>query len=329
MPARKKAKTASSAVHDWFTGRSVLATDEFTRERAELVFETALKCKAIVEKKGGCKLLEGKVLSTVFYEASTRTHSSFQAAMYRLGGQVIAMADMSNTSVKKGETLTDTIKCVECYSDVIAMRHPEIGSAKECSEAVNIPILNGGDGAGEHPTQALLDAFTIVSELGKIDGQTVTMVGDLKHGRTVHSLAKLLARFDCKLNYVSPDSLAMPQKYIDLVKSTGDVEQHSTSDLKSVLPESDILYVTRIQKERFEDASEYDKVSGCYIITPGLLEEGKAKDSLRILHPLPRVNEIAVEVDSDPRAAYFRQMRNGMYVRMALLALCLGKADEL
>lgn len=269
-------------------------------------------------------------MSTLFYEPSTRTHSSFQAAMYRLGGQVIAISDMSNTSVKKGETLSDTVKCIECYSDVIAMRHPRIGSATEASEAVRIPILNGGDGAGEHPTQALLDAFTIMAELGKVDGLTVTMLGDLKHGRTVHSLAKLLSRFNCKLNYVSPAILKMPDYIMKIVEENeGETTQNATDDLLSMLPETDILYVTRIQKERFENPEEYDQVSSCYIVSPELLEKGKAKESLRILHPLPRVNEITTDVDDDPRAAYFRQMRNGMYVRMALLALCLGKAGDL
>jgi len=328
-PAPKRSKHQVDEMQEWFTGRSVLSVNEFTKTRTQRVFDVALKCKAIVETTGSCDLLKGKIMMTLFYEPSTRTHSSFQAAMYRLGGKVIAPT-MSNTSVKKGETLSDTVKCVECYCDIIAMRHPRIGSAKEASDAVEIPVLNGGDGAGEHPTQALLDAFTIQAELGKVDGLTVTMVGDLKHGRTVHSLAKLLSRFNCKLNYVSPAFLSMPEYIKEAVEGAGgEVTQFATEDILKVLPSTDILYVTRVQKERFEDPKEYEKVADCYIITPELLAKGKAKDTLRVLHPLPRVNEISTDLDSDPRAAYFRQMKNGMYVRMALVALALGKADQL
>lgn len=330
MPKKaKKQKTENNEVDAWFLGRSVISVNDFNRERVERVFELALKMKELVEEKGGCDVLKGKVMATLFYEPSTRTHSSFQAAMYRLGGQVIAMSDMSNTSVKKGETLSDTVKCVECYADVIVMRHPDIGSAKAASEAVKVPVLNGGDGAGEHPTQALLDAFTMREELGKIDDLTISLVGDLKHGRTVHSLAKLLSCFKCKINYVSPSILNMPTEIQKAVEEgDGKVVQNSTDDIVKVLAETDILYVTRVQKERFPDPEEYAKVANCYIVTPELLTQGNAKDTLRILHPLPRVNEISTAVDDDPRAAYFRQMKNGMYVRMALLALALGKANK-
>lgn len=313
---------------EWFRGRSVLSMNDFSRERIDRVFEVALRMKTMVEEKGGCDVLKGKVMSTVFYEPSTRTHSSFQAAMFRLGGQVIVMSDMSNTSVKKGETLDDTMKCVECYSDLIVLRHPTVGAAKQASDAVAVPVFNGGDGAGEHPTQALLDAFTIQAELGTIDGLTVSLVGDLKHGRTVHSLSKLLSLYNVTINYVAPACLGLPKSIQEHVTKKEGVVQHETEDILTVLPDTDILYVTRIQKERFVDPAEYDKVSSCYIITPELLDTGKAKETLRILHPLPRVNEISPKVDSDPRAAYFRQMRNGMYVRMALLALAFGVADK-
>jgi len=210
--------------------------------------------------------------------------------------------------------------------DAVVLRHPAIGSAKEAASYLSIPLLNGGDGAGEHPTQALLDAFTIHSELGKIDGLTITMVGDLKHGRTVHSLAKVLKHYKCKVNYVSPDFLSMPEEIQNELKQAG-VEQHCCTDVADVMPETDILYVTRVQKERFADLEEYKKAAGCYVITPQSLATAKA--TMRVLHPLPRVDEIDQAVDADPRAAYFREMKNGMYVRMALLALVLGKAQQL
>jgi aspartate carbamoyltransferase len=244
--------------------------------------------------------------------------------MQRLGGQVIPINEAKTSSVAKGESIADTAVTLGCYADVMVIRNPEVGSAAEAAAHAGIPVLNAGDGVGEHPTQALLDTFTMRQELGRLDGLTVTLLGDLKNGRTVHSLARLLTRFDdVKLNYVAPESLRMPQDVVDEVAAAG-VDQSLHEQLDDVLAETDVLYVTRIQKERFADPADYEKVKGVFVITPETLAH--AKEHMIVMHPLPRVNEITVEVDDDPRAAYFRQMEYGMYVRMALLALVLGKA---
>jgi len=229
------------------------------------------------------------------------------------------------SSVSKGESLPDTIRTLECYADVIVLRHPETGSAAIAAKAARKPVINAGDGVGEHPTQALLDIFTIFEELGagQVDGMTVTMLGDLKYGRTVHSLARLLSLFKVKINYVSPDILKMPKEVMDEVGAKG-IPQAEYASLEKVLPETDVLYVTRVQKERFEDPAEYDKVKGAYVIDPEVMKA--AKQDMIVMHPLPRVGEISPDFDDDPRAAYFRQMEYGLYVRMALLAMVLGKA---
>ncbi|KAL0591407.1 hypothetical protein ABG067_001438 [Albugo candida] len=247
--------------------------------------------------------------------------------MLRLGGTVIPVNE-STSSAQKGEMLADTMRCLECYADVIVLRHPARGSAAIAANAISKPLINAGDGIGEHPTQALLDLFTIYNELGTTDltGKIVTMVGDLKNGRTVHSLAKLLALFKVKIYYISPDTLKMPTEIIQSLNDCG-IEQHESNDLEPVMGITDVLYVTRIQKERFTSAHEYEAVKNDFRITLSTLDDAKA--SLLIMHPLPRVGEIAEEVDQDPRAAYFRQMKNGMYVRMALLALVLGAANDL
>ncbi|RLN75022.1 hypothetical protein BBJ28_00018930 [Nothophytophthora sp. Chile5] len=286
--------------------------------------------KAMVKAQGASDLLKGKLLANVFFEPSTRTSCSFQSSMLRLGGLVVGVSESSSSS-QKGETLADTMRCLECYADVVVLRHPVKGSALVAAEATKKPVLNAGDGVGEHPTQALLDLFTIYSELGDLEnlkGKVVTMVGDLKYGRTVHSLAKLLAMYGTTFNYVSPESLAMPRYVYDELAAQG-VQQHETTDLDSVINQSDVLYVTRVQKvgveqERFESEADYNAVKDSFRIT--LASIAQAKPNMVIMHPLPRVGEIAEEVDTDPRAAYFRQMENGMYVRMALLALVLGKA---
>jgi aspartate carbamoyltransferase len=245
--------------------------------------------------------------------------------MERLGGSVIPINEVKYSSVTKGESLTDTVRTLECYADVIVLRHPETGSAAIAAKAAKKPVINAGDGIGEHPTQALLDTFTIFEELGagQIDGMTVTMLGDLKYGRTVHSLARLLSLFKVKINYVSPDILRMPREVMEEVSAKG-IPQAEFSSLTDVLPETDVLYVTRVQKERFEDPAEYEKVKGAYVIDPGIMKA--AKQEMIVMHPLPRVGEISVDFDDDPRAAYFRQMEYGLYVRMALLAMVLGKA---
>jgi carbamoyl-phosphate synthase/aspartate carbamoyltransferase/dihydroorotase len=306
-----------------FFGKDILSVKQFDREHLETIFAVAHEMRGMVQRVGTFDLLKGKVLTNLFYEPSTRTSSSFVAAIQRLGGSVIQINNVTFSSVSKGETLADTVKTLECYSDAIVLRHPEKGSAAEAAEAADKPIINAGDGPGEHPTQALLDAYTIVEEMGTVDGLTITMLGDLKYGRTVHSLARLLTMYDVKINYVAPEILSMPDELIAEVEAAG-IEQTITTDLDAVLPDTDVLYVTRIQKERFEDPADYDLVKDSYVITPETLEN--AKDDMIVMHPLPRVGEISVDVDDDPRAAYFRQMEYGMYVRMALLALILGRA---
>ncbi|MFN3492026.1 MAG: aspartate carbamoyltransferase, partial [Anaerolineales bacterium] len=238
----------------------------------------------------------------------------------------IPISEVKYSSVSKGESLPDTIRTLECYADVIVLRHPETGSAAIAAKASKKPVINAGDGVCEHPTQALLDIFTIYEELGagQVDGMTVTMLGDLKYGRTVHSLARLLSMFtNIKLNYVSPEILKMPKEVMDEVAEKK-IPQAEFTSLEKVLPETDVLYVTRVQKERFEDPADYEKVKGAYVIDPEIMKA--AKKEMIVMHPLPRVGEISADFDDDPRAAYFRQMEYGLYVRMALLAMVLGKA---
>ncbi len=305
-------------------GWDILSVDQFDRDRLDHIFGRAEEMRAMVERVHGVDLLKGRVLACLFYEPSTRTSASFIAAMERLGGSVIPITQgVQFSSVSKGETLADTIRTLEQYADVIVLRHPEIGSAREAAEAAVIPVINAGDGAGEHPTQALLDLFTIREEMGRIDGLKVAMVGDLRFGRTVHSLTKLLLHFDVSLRFVSPEILRMPLKIMNEVRDKG-IDARETHDVADVIKNADVLYVTRVQKERFSDLAQYDEVKDHYIITPELMQQ--AKEKMVVMHPLPRVGEISTAVDADPRAAYFRQVQNGMYIRMALLAAVLGKA---
>jgi aspartate carbamoyltransferase len=306
-----------------FYGRDILSVSQFDRNDLEYIFGVAKEMRAMVERVGTFDLLKGKILANLFYEPSTRTSSSFLSAMERLGGSVIPINEVTYSSVAKGESLPDTIRTLECYADVIVLRHPEVGSSALAAKYARKPIINGGDGTGEHPTQALLDLFTIREELGRVDGLTVTMLGDLKYGRTVHSLSRLLSLFVVRLNYVSPDILRMPPALIEELAGKG-VSQKEFNSLEPVLAETDVLYVTRVQKERFENLDDYEKVKGVFVISPETLEN--AKDEMIVMHPLPRVGEISMELDQDPRAAYFRQMEYGLYVRMALLAMVLGKA---
>jgi aspartate carbamoyltransferase catalytic subunit len=309
---------------DWY-GKDIISVKQFGREDLEDVFGVAHEMRGMVERVGTFDLLKGKILANLFYEPSTRTSSSFTAAMERLGGSVIPISEVKYSSVSKGESLPDTIRTLECYADVIVLRHPETGSAAIAAKAARKPVINAGDGVGEHPTQALLDTFTIFEELGvgQVDGMAVTMLGDLKYGRTVHSLARLLSLFNVRINYVSPEILRMPREVMDEVGKKG-IPQAEFNSLEKVLPETDVLYVTRVQKERFEDPAEYEQVKGAYVIDPDVMKA--AKQEMIVMHPLPRVGEISVDFDDDPRAAYFRQMEYGLYVRMALLAMVLGKA---
>jgi aspartate carbamoyltransferase len=306
----------------WY-GKDILSVKQFSRDDLGYIFGVAHEMRGMVERVGTFDLLKGKILANLFYEPSTRTSSSFTAAMERLGGSVIPISEVKYSSVSKGESLPDTIRTLECYADVIVLRHPETGSAAIAAKAARKPIINAGDGVGEHPTQALLDLFTISEELGRLEGLTVTMLGDLKYGRTVHSLARLLTLFGAKLNYVSPEILRMPQEVMAEVAEKG-LSQHEYGTLEQVLPASDVLYVTRVQKERFENPEDYEKVKGAYVIDPEVMKA--AKPEMIVMHPLPRVGEISPDFDDDPRAAYFRQMEYGLYVRMALLAMVLGKA---
>lgn len=308
---------------DWY-GKDILSVKQFSRDDLQYVFGVAHEMRGMVERVGTFDLLKGKILANLFYEPSTRTSSSFTAAMERLGGSVIPINEVKYSSVSKGESLPDTIRTLECYADVIVLRHPETGSAAIAAKAARKPVINAGDGTGEHPTQALLDTFTIMEELGRLDNLTVTMLGDLKYGRTVHSLARLLSTFtNIKLNYVSPDILKMPKEVMDEVGEKG-IPQKEFSKLEDVLSETDVLYVTRVQKERFEDPADYEKVKNAFVVDTEIMKT--AKKEMIVMHPLPRVTEISMDFDDDPRAAYFRQMEYGLYVRMALLAMVLGKA---
>ncbi len=307
----------------WY-GKDILSVKQFTRSDLEYIFGVAHEMREMVERIGTFDLLKGKILASLFYEPSTRTSSSFTSAMERLGGSVIPISEVRYSSVSKGESLPDTIRTLECYADVIVLRHPEVGASALAAEYARKPVINAGDGPGEHPTQALLDLFTIVEELGgDVDGLTVTMVGDLRHGRTVHSLARLLSLYRVRINYVAPEILRMPKEVIDELNERS-IPQQEHATLDEVFGSTDVLYVTRVQKERFADPANYDKVQGPYVITPETMK--RAKDRMIVMHPLPRVGEISMDVDSDPRAAYFRQMEYGLYVRMALLAMVLGKA---
>jgi len=304
-------------------GKHILSVSQFSRSDLEQIFIVAKEMRTMVERIGTFDLLKGKILANLFYEPSTRTSSSFAAAIERLGGSVIQINEVKYSSVSKGESLPDTIRTLESYADVIVLRHPETGSAAIAAQVARKPIINAGDGIGEHPTQALLDLFTIQEELGTIDGLTVTMLGDLKYGRTVHSLARLLSLYNANVHYVSPDLLRMPAALVAQLAEKG-LPQTEHTTLDPALADTDVLYVTRVQKERFENLDEYESVKGAYVISPETLTRAKAK--MALMHPLPRVGEIAPEVDDDPRAAYFRQMEYGLYVRMALLAMVLGKA---
>ena len=305
----------------WY-GKDIISVKQFNREDLEYIFAVAHEMRTMVERVGTFDLLKGKILANLFYEPSTRTSSSFTAAMERLGGSVIPINEVKYSSVSKGESLPDTVRTLECYADVIVLRHPETGSAAIAAKAAHKPVINAGDGIGEHPTQALLDAFTIREELGHVDGLTVSMLGDLKYGRTVHSLSRLLSMYKVRFNYVSPDILRMPQEVRDELSARGMEQQECT--LEEVLPQTDVLYVTRVQKERFEDPAVYEKVKGAYVIDVATMKA--AKQRMIVMHPLPRVTEISMDFDEDPRAAYFRQMEYGLYVRLALLAMVLGKA---
>jgi len=304
-----------------FKGRDIISIKDFTRKEIDYILKTAEAIEPLA--KSGSDMLHGKMLATLFFEPSTRTRLSFEAAMHKLGGSAIGFAKPEIASVKKGENLADTIRVVENYADVIALRHPLEGAARLAAEFAQIPIINAGSGAEEHPTQALLDLYTILKEKNQIDRLNIALVGDLRYGRTVHSLAYALSLYDVKLHLISPELLRMRREVLDAIKKK--IEVVEKTGMEEALPEIDVLYVTRIQKERFADMAEYAKVKGAYKIDCDVLEN--VKKDLVIMHPLPRVDEIADEVDATPHARYFQQVWNGIVVRMALLALILGTTE--
>ena len=302
--------------------KHVLEVDQFRRSDLDQIFAHARAMRAIAERGTDIRL-QGKILATLFYEPSTRTRLSFESAMLRLGGQIISSEMAAETSsAAKGETIQDTVRIVESYSDVIAIRHPTAGTSADAAGVASVPILNAGDGAREHPTQALLDLFTIGDEIGRIDDFAIALVGDLRYGRAPRSLAKLLTQVrGCRIVMVTPPGIEMAQDVLDALIASG-VEYELESDLSAVIERVDVVYMTRVQKERFPSQEEYSAVQGRYQLDPSLL--GQMRDDAVIMHPLPRVGEIHPEIDADPRAAYFRQARNGVFVRMALLDLLLN-----
>ncbi|MGI6686072.1 MAG: aspartate carbamoyltransferase [Bacillota bacterium] len=317
-------KKPNQAQLDDFKGRDVLSALDLTREDLDIIMNTAGYYEGLLAQNKIIKDMEGKVMASLFYEPSTRTRLSFETAMLRLGGSVITVAESATnqtSSTAKGETMHDGISVIDGYADVIVIRNPVTGTAQVAANAAKHPVINAGDGAGQHPTQALLDIYTIIKEKGKVEGLKVALVGDLKYGRTVHSLVEFLAIYGCEIILASPDELKMPA---DIVKSLRDrgLKVSETNNLKDAVVDADVLYVTRVQRERFPNLDDYNRVKDLFIVDEELVS--LAKEGMIILHPLPRVNEITVGVDQYPGAKYFVQAHNGLYVRMALLALTTG-----
>lgn len=322
LPNGNEATAVKPQPQHGLVGQHVLRVSQFSKEQLHHLFNVAHSLRTMVQReKYLSNILNGRIMASVFYEPSTRTRCSFHAAMNRLGGSVVGM-DKALSSISKGEGLMDSIQVMSGYADVIVLRHPEPGAVEYVAKHCHKPIISCGDGVREHPTQALLDVFTIREELGTVNGMNITFVGDLKHGRTVHSLAQLLTLYRVNLRYVSPKNLEMPNEIFDFVASKG-IQQIICQSLEEALPDTDVLYMTRIQKERFSSHNEYEQAVGQFVLTPHLMT--KAKQRMVVMHPLPRVGEIKQSVDSDPRAAYFRQAECGMYIRMALLCMVLGK----
>ncbi len=297
--------------------RSLVSIDDFSTEEILKILDLA----AEFEKQPVRKLLEGKVIATLFFEPSTRTRLSFESAINKLSGKIVGFTDSSSSSVSKGETLHDTIKMVSSYSDLIVMRHPVEGSARFASEIASVPVINAGDGANQHPTQTLLDLYSIKKTQGTLDNLNIFMVGDLKYGRTVHSLMMAMSRWNATFNFISPEELKMPDEFKIYLDNIG-LKYYEHSDFTDIISKADIIYMTRVQKERFSDPMEYEKVKNVYVLRNAML--GNTKPNMRILHPLPRVNEIHTDVDTNPKAYYFEQALNGVYTRQAILCSLLG-----
>ncbi len=298
-------------------GRSLISITDYSKEEIIHILDLAEE----FEKNHRQNILDGYVIGSLFFEPSTRTRLSFESSVQYLGGSIIGFASADTSSVKKGESLKDTILTVSNYSDLIVMRNPMDGSARYASEVSPVPIINAGDGANQHPTQCLLDLYSIRKTQGSLENINIAMVGDLKYGRTVHSLVQALSLFGATFHFVSPESLKMPSSVKTWIKKAN-LSYHQYTDMMDVMPLADILYMTRIQGERFPDQLEYEKVKNSYILENSMMEG--TKDNMRVLHPLPRVNEIAEDVDNNPKAYYFQQAKNGVYVRQALIAAILG-----
>lgn len=301
-----------------FAGRDIVSIRDFSREEIDYILQMTDVVEPMAKK--GSHSLDGKIMGALFFEPSTRTRLSFESAMYRYGGKCIGFAEPKGTSVEKGENLADTVRVVENYADVLVIRHSLEGAARLAAEFANVPVMNAGTGAEEHPTQAMLDLYTMRKELGKIDGLNVVLAGDLRYGRTVHSLAYALSLYDINLHLVSPPLLRMKKEVLEEVGAR--INVHELEDLSKVIPEADVIYMTRIQKERFGSLEDYEKVRGSYRLSADDLVT--AKPDMIVMHPLPRVDEIAFSVDSTPHSKYFKQVWYGLLVRMSLIGLVLG-----
>jgi len=298
-------------------GKSLISINDYSKENYMRILELA----AEFEKNPKQNLLQGYVIATLFFEPSTRTRLSFESAINRLGGRVIGFAEAGITSATKGESLRDTIKTVSNYCDLIVMRHPLEGSARFASEVSGVPVINAGDGANQHPTQTLLDLYSINKTQGKLDDLNIFLVGDLKYGRTVHSLLMAMSKFKTTFNFISPDELKLPDEYKFYLDNLG-LKYYEHKDFTEIISRADIIYMTRVQKERFSDPIEYEKVKNAYVLKNRMLEN--TKETMKILHPLPRVNEISEDVDENMKAYYFTQTLNGVYTRMAIITSILG-----
>ncbi|MDE5638637.1 MAG: aspartate carbamoyltransferase [Odoribacter sp.] len=297
--------------------RSLVSIEDYTKEEILEVLQSASE----FEKNPNQRLLEGKVVASLFFEPSTRTRLSFETAINRLGGRIVGFSDSSSSSVTKGETLKDTIKMVDNYCDLIVMRHPIEGAARYASEVATAPVVNAGDGANQHPSQTMLDLYSIYKTQGTLENLNIFMVGDLKYGRTVHSLLQAMSHFHPTFHFIAPKELQMPEGYKMHLKELN-IPYYEHTELNEVINDADILYMTRVQRERFADPLEYEKVKNVYILKNAMLSG--TRENMRILHPLPRVNEIDVDVDENPKAYYFEQARNGVFARQAIICKALG-----